>query len=77
MITNQITPSKQLIFMLANEADRARTVTSFSLEIAGSLVPASPVASLEDEEPAEAAVARSVEFGPKHSCEILELYAGY
>jgi len=56
---------------------QVKTVTSFSLEIAGSLVPASQVAALEDAAPVEVAVARSVEFAPKHSCDIPELYLSY
>jgi len=66
-----------------------KAVTSFFLEMVGSLVPASQVAALEDGELAEVAiarsvefedeglagvaVARSVEFAPKHFCDILEL----
>ena len=78
-------------------------VTSFFLEMVGSLVPALRVAALEYEgcgrvafeyeAPAEVAVARwvafeygvpvevaasqSVAFGPKHSCDIPELYLCY
>jgi hypothetical protein len=68
-------------------------VTSFFLEMVGSLVPASQVAALEAGEPVEVAVARSVEFeagalaeaavsqsaafAPKHSCDIPELYLCY
>jgi hypothetical protein len=47
-----------------------KTFTSFFPEIAGLLVPASQVAALEDEEPAEVAVVRSVEFAAKHPCDI-------
>lgn len=53
---------------------QARTVTSFFLEIAGSLVPASQVAAIENGEPVEVAVVRSVEFAAKHSCDIPEPY---
>ncbi len=67
-------------------------VTSFFLEMVGSLVPASQVAALEYEAPAEVAVARWVafEYGApvevaasqsvafvKHSCDIPELYLCY
>jgi hypothetical protein len=68
-------------------------VTSVFLEMAGSLVAALLVAALEAGAPAEVAGARlvafengalaevaasqSVAFGPKHSCDIPELYLCY
>ena len=52
-----------------------KAVTSFFPErVAGSPVPASLVVALENGEPAEVAVAQSVEFAPKHPCDIPGLY---
>jgi hypothetical protein len=53
---------------------QVKTLTSFFLELAGSVVPASRVAAVQDDEPVEAAVARPAETVPRHSFDIPELY---